>query len=189
MVGKIYESKRTEGVKVKVIKFEEKFKTVIIEYLTGDKTGTSSSITTATLKRWWEEIEVINETDEAPELLAGSDSKEQAETVIEEHKLVPMPGIEKLAELKKQYTSIKFNSSSLNPLFILKPNKSDSTNYKIQYNEHCIGELFIRKSFIYVCIKRVISGFEVKHKSYRPYPEYHKVFATNSINIILKEVI
>lgn len=54
---KIYVSKRNENVTAKIIKEDEKFKTVVIEYLTGDKAGQNNSITTSTLKRWWKENE------------------------------------------------------------------------------------------------------------------------------------
>lgn len=129
---KVYVSKRNENVTAKIIKEDEKFKTVVIEYLTGDKAGQNNSITTSTLKRWWKETEVEDsqveeeltvedemkqvelelladedETDANLELLAGGDSVEQVETPIIEHKLVPMPGVEMLAELKAEYTKEK----------------------------------------------------------------------------------
>lgn len=55
---KVYVSKRDENVTAKIIQEDEKFKTVIIEYLTGDKSGQNNSITTSTLKRWWKETEI-----------------------------------------------------------------------------------------------------------------------------------
>ena len=194
MVGKIYESKRTEGVKVKVIKFEEKFKTVIIEYLTGDKTGTSSSITTATLKRWWEEIEVINETDEALELLAGGDSKEQAESVIAEKELTDEEyakiGLEIAEQAKKKTEEHKKSKKISNidrskEILELDAFIGNTYNnkyyesvkcYKIIKNEKTVAEIYPRKKEIEVRVKSIKDNFDsdVRYKDgYKYYLPVH----------------
>ena len=105
---KIYVSRRDENVTAKLDEAYTNKQTVMLEYLTGDKVGKTTSITHCTLKRWWKVVEVedtvedINETDTNIESSTDGDSKEQEETVIDEHKLVPMPGIEKLEELKNE---------------------------------------------------------------------------------------
>lgn len=63
---KVYVSKRNENVTAKIIKEDEKFKTVVIEYLTGDKAGQNNSITTSTLKRWWKETEIEEVEEKIP---------------------------------------------------------------------------------------------------------------------------
>lgn len=194
MVGKIYESKRTEGVKVKVIKFEEKFKTVIIEYLTGDKTGTSSSITTATLKRWWKEIEVINETDEALELLAGGDSKEQAESVIAEKELTDEEyakiGLEIAEQTKKKTEEHKKSKKISNidrskEILELEAFIGNTYNnkyyesvkcYKIIKNDKTVAEIYPRKKEIEVRVKSIKDNFDldVRYKDgYKYYLPVH----------------
>lgn len=105
---KIYVSRRDENVTAKLDESYSNEQTVILDYLTGPKTGKNICITMSTLKRWWKETEIedttedIDETDANLELLAEGDSKKQAETVVKEHELVPMPGIEKLEELKNE---------------------------------------------------------------------------------------
>lgn len=86
---KIYVSRRDENVTAKLDETYSNEQTVILEYLTGDKIGKTTSITHSTLKRWWKAVEVentvedIDETDANLELLAGGDSKEQAETPVD----------------------------------------------------------------------------------------------------------
>lgn len=50
-----YVSKKDPSVIAKVVEQNEKYKTVILEYLTGENAGKTISITTSTLHRWWEE--------------------------------------------------------------------------------------------------------------------------------------
>lgn len=49
----IYQSKKDPNVKVKILNKEEKYGTVLMEYISGEKKGTTTSITLATLHRWW----------------------------------------------------------------------------------------------------------------------------------------
>lgn len=53
----VYVSRRDETVKVKLIKYEEKFKTYLVEYLNGERKGKTTSFSSSTMKRWWKEIE------------------------------------------------------------------------------------------------------------------------------------
>jgi hypothetical protein len=56
-MAEIYVSKKNKEVKAEVLRREEKYKTVIIKYLSGEKEGTSVSITESTFKRWWKKDE------------------------------------------------------------------------------------------------------------------------------------
>ena len=51
-----YQSKKDETVTAKLVSEEEKYGTVILEYLTGNEIGKTISVTTSTLKRWWRKI-------------------------------------------------------------------------------------------------------------------------------------
>ena len=51
----VYISRRDETVKVKLIKYEEKFKTYLVEYLTGEHKGKTTSFSSSTMKRWWKQ--------------------------------------------------------------------------------------------------------------------------------------
>lgn len=83
----MYVSKKNEEVRAKVIQEEEKYGTVLLEYVSGEKVGKNFSITTSTLKRWWrkadETVEVVSPekdpTDESLALLGGGDSAEIVE--------------------------------------------------------------------------------------------------------------
>lgn len=68
----VYVSRKDKTVKVKLIKYEEKFKTYLVEYLTGERKGKTISFSSSTMKRWWKEIE-----DEATE-----DAAEDAHIVL-----------------------------------------------------------------------------------------------------------
>ena len=69
-----------------VISEDTKCKTVMLQFADD---GSVVPITTATLKRWWKPVEENTEVKESEETL------------------VPMPGIEKLAELKKEVSKDK----------------------------------------------------------------------------------
>ena len=51
----VYVSRRDETVKVKLIKYEEKFKTYLVEYLNGERKGKTTSFSSSTMKRWWKQ--------------------------------------------------------------------------------------------------------------------------------------
>lgn len=53
----MYESKRDKTVHARIIKEDTERKTVIIEYLSGNKKGKNTCITTSTLKRWWNKVD------------------------------------------------------------------------------------------------------------------------------------
>lgn len=195
MVGKIFESKRTEGTTAKIIKFEEKFNTVVIEYLTGDKKGTSSSITTSTLKRWWKEIET-------PTMDEDSEVEEQIQVLEEEHKLVPMPGIEKLEELKKEYPKKKTKKSSIdrsNEILELDAFIGNTYNnkyyesvkcYKIIKDGKTIAEVYPRKKNIEVRVKAIKEDFDsdVLYKDgYKYYLPVHYFIEYSSLALDLIE--
>lgn len=112
---KIYVSRRDENVTAKLEEAYTNEQTVMLEYLTGDKVGKTTSITHSTLKRWWKAVEVeeVKEEDtylEEELIYTVEDAKafnklskvEKIELSTEEHKLVPMPGIEKLEVYKNE---------------------------------------------------------------------------------------
>lgn len=178
---KVYVSKRDENVTAKLDENYTNEQTVILDYLTGDKVGKNTCVTKATLKRWWKEIEVINETNEALELLAGSDSKEQAETVIEEHKLVPMPGIEKLEELKKEYSDNNIYN------FISVPSKKGFNLVKL--DNKTIAHIYIRKSYILVYLKEKLDSYNYQVKNYKGSFSYlYKVLSESEMYDILNHI-
>lgn len=74
-MGKLYSSKKDPAVTGRIVKDEtKKFGTVIMEYLSGDNKGQTTSISTATLKRWWR---VTGEVDDAD---VGGDKSVEAES-------------------------------------------------------------------------------------------------------------
>ena len=112
---KIYVSRRDENVTAKLDEAYTNKQTVMLEYLTGDKVGKTTSITHSTLKRWWKAVEVeeVKEEDtylEEELIYTVEDAKafnklskvEKIELSTEEHELVPMPGIEKLEVYKNE---------------------------------------------------------------------------------------
>ena len=103
LVGKIFEDRKNSNRKVVVKDYQvsaNDIEVVTIEFLDGcgKKAGTVENKFLKSFKKSWKETdEVIEETVE---------EVEQVEEVVE-NKLVPMPGIEKLAELKEEYSTEK----------------------------------------------------------------------------------
>lgn len=58
---KIYVSRKDETVKAKLVEYNEKFKTYMVEFITGDRTGKTTSFSASTIKRWWKETESSEE--------------------------------------------------------------------------------------------------------------------------------
>lgn len=73
----VYVSRRNETVKVKLIKYEEKFKTYLVEYLTGEHKGKTTFYSSSTMKRWWKEIEDEATKDVVEEAPIALDTKKE----------------------------------------------------------------------------------------------------------------
>lgn len=90
----------------------------MVEFITGDRTGKTTSFSASTIKRWWKLVKEVQEeldndikedinyteselTDEEYARI-GLEIAEQSKKKVSSHKLVPMPGIEKLKELKNE---------------------------------------------------------------------------------------
>lgn len=61
-----YQSKKDETVLAKLISSDDKYKTSLLEYTTGEKAGQTFNVTEATLKRWWKKVD-SNAVVETPE--------------------------------------------------------------------------------------------------------------------------
>lgn len=79
---KVFLSKKDNETRFELI--QEQDGKCEVRFLNGSKKGETTTYTSGTIKRWWKEV------------------KEVAEAKKERH-LVPMPGIEKLENLKKEY--------------------------------------------------------------------------------------
>ncbi len=53
-----YISKKDNTTLIKLVEFNEKFKTYTIEFLNGDKKGKQLSYCSSTIKRWWKKCDV-----------------------------------------------------------------------------------------------------------------------------------
>lgn len=118
---------------MEILKQDEKKGTMLIKF----EDGTSTSITTGTFKRWYRQVEdnvateietPVNEPVRA--VVDGDTDEEYIQEVMQQKKdlgiecppikevevvetnLVPMPGIEKLADLKKEYSKPKKEKKS-----------------------------------------------------------------------------
>lgn len=99
-------SMRNEGVTAKVVSYDNTCKTVMIEILTGENAGKTVVYTLSTIKRWWKVVEEVSndevdETEEALELLAGGDSVEQANVVLETPEVEEVHNNEEVEKSKK----------------------------------------------------------------------------------------
>ena len=169
MVGQIYSSKKDSQVSAKVISFDDKFNTVLIEYLTGDKIGKTANITTSTLKRWWK----IEDQDRNLDILNGPDGftpeqKEVEVQTIKEKELVTMPGIEKLSDLKKEYdkeSELTDKNYAKIGLEICKQAEQKSENIKSNINNNDIVETLKSKYDLIWCEYANLYKVKVKGKT------------------------
>ena len=53
---KVYESRKDKAIKAKLIEYNAKFNTYMVEFITGDRKGKTTSFSASTMKRWWKEI-------------------------------------------------------------------------------------------------------------------------------------
>lgn len=163
---RIYVSRRDENVTAKLDEAYSNEHTVMLEYLTGDKKGKTTSITHSTLKRWWKAVEVkdtveeIDETDTNLELLVSSDSKEQAETLVEEYAKIGLEIAEQAKEKARKHKNNKVdNSDKLYELELLL-NNLDSKYYesvrcyKIKAEGKTIAEVYPQKKGIRVYVHK-----------------------------------
>lgn len=79
---KVFLSKKDNETKFELI--QEQDGKCEVRFLNGSKKGETTTYTSGTIKRWWKEVEEVEE-------------------LAKEKHLVPMPGIEKLEALKKEY--------------------------------------------------------------------------------------
>lgn len=156
----IYENKRNQD-KVKVEASSLSLDVVEVTYISSNKheAGETAFIKIGTFKRWWSLVEEVVEE-------ADADIKED----IEPDTLVPMPGTEKLEELKKEYTKKKTKKSSvdrtkeienvhnfLNNLgsFISSEYFSNVNCYKLKRNGKTFAEVYPRRKNIEVRVKEI----------------------------------
>lgn len=102
----IYQSKKDPSVTAKLEKKEEKYGTVLLEYITGNEVGKTISITSSTLKRWWKLLETKTEGESFEDTI----DYEKVNTKYpepKEKKYIPKPQsvIEYEAKKEKRYNS------------------------------------------------------------------------------------
>lgn len=98
----IYTSKKHPDVTAKIVKKPNET-TVILEYLTGDKVGENTTITTGTLERYWRKGEKKSATD-----VLNVDMNEVNEPYPEPEKkeYIPKPEVVKEYEAKKRVSKV-----------------------------------------------------------------------------------
>ena len=113
---KVFLSKKDNETKFELI--QERDGKCEVRFLNGSKKGETTTYTSGTIKRWWKLVKEVQEesdndikedinyteselTDEEYARI-GLEIAEQAKKKVSSHKLVPMPGIEKLKELKNE---------------------------------------------------------------------------------------
>ena len=79
---KVFLSKKDNETKFELI--QEQDGKCEVRFLNGSKKGETTTYTSGTIKRWWKEVEEVEESTK-------------------ERQLVAMPGIENLENLKKEY--------------------------------------------------------------------------------------
>lgn len=190
MINKIYSSKKDTEVKAVVISVEEKFGTVLIKYLTGDKTGKTANITTSTLKRWWKEIKENNDADDI--------------MIQKEDPTIEVPDINSLSEIKEIKTEPKSkeeyvehsNNDTFENLKLALENAGFNIRTRNIKNFMCvrhegektsIADIIVRTKFVQLKIKNMpVTSFEVTTNLNNHFPFSIKVPYTDDLvsNII-----
>lgn len=176
---KVFLSKKDNETKFELI--QEQDGKCEVRFLNGSKKGETTTYTSGTIKRWWKEVEEVEEP-------------------AKERHLVPMPGIEKLEALKKEYSrkssSKKIDrSKELLELDSFLGNTYNNTwyssvkCYKIKKNGKTIAEVYPRRKNIEVRVKKVKDDFDSDilykdgYKYYLPV-HYYVSYETDYIKII-----
>lgn len=181
---------KKNGVVIEIQSTDNKTGTVIAQICSGNNSGEIKRYSTGTIKRWYKEF--IEETVE---------EVEQVEEVVE-HKLVPMPGIEKLAELaeqtkkkSKQKTSKIDRTNDLSEIDAFIENNYNNKYYesvkcyKIIKDGKTVAEVYPRKKNIEVRVKTVKDDFNSDifykdgYKYYLPV-HYFIEYSTDYIKLI-----
>lgn len=186
---KIYVSRRDENVTAKLDESYSNEQTVMLEYLTGDKVGKTTSITHSTLKRWWKVVEVedtmeeVDETDTNIEPLADGDSKEQEETPVDIMTITrpvvevvnkPVKKTKKVSQIDRSKEILELDAFIENTY----NNKyyESVKCYKIIKNDKTVAEIYPRKKEIEVRVKSIKDNFDsdVRYKDgYKYYLPVH----------------
>lgn len=117
MLNKIFKAV-SNGEIIKVIEFDDKSKQCIVEFENG-KTRAYSSVTLKDKRRF---IPIESDEEQIAEIMKQKEELGiEVPKITEEPKLVPMPGIEKLEELKNEFSgrkpriTITFNGETKTP--------------------------------------------------------------------------
>lgn len=101
----IYQSKKDETVKAKLLSQDEKYGTSLLEYTEGKDAGKTVSITNSTLKRWWKKVEEDKKVEGALKIDYEKVNTKYPEPV--EQKYIPKPQsvIEYEEKRRKKYNN------------------------------------------------------------------------------------
>lgn len=150
---KVFLSKKDNDTKFELI--QEQDGKCEVRFLNGSKKGETTTYTSGTIKRWWKEVEEVEEPTK-------------------ERHLDPMPEIEKLEDLKKEY-SRKSSSKKIDRTEAVKKivemliddyvyKYYDSVNcykvYDIMTENHVIAEIYPQRKKI-VCYLHSLEGIDL----------------------------
>lgn len=127
-----YQSKKDPNVYATVDSYDEKYKTTILVYETGEKAGKSVNVSASTLKRWWRKVEDEN--------VLNIDFEQVNEPYPEpkEQKYIPKPQavIEyEEKKLKKRYNGELPSFEQIVDMFGGKLKKVNETSSYIKFND------------------------------------------------------
>lgn len=190
----IYENKRNND-KVQVESSSLKFGEVEVTYISSAKhqVGDTQFIKIGTFKRWWNLVEEVQEE-------ADNDIKEdiidaEIELNVNMENLVPMPGIEKLEVLKKEYSRkekidiFDYIVDSVNLDYKLSADgrrlyiKAKNFNFTIDKRKNKI-RIFISNKINIATLNNMIYDVVEKHSKYYFYVDKDNILAV--LNILLK---
>lgn len=99
-MSKVYSKKDNPEIKGRIVEENQKYGSVVIEYLTGDEAGKTTNISTSTLKRWWKvEGEVDDEKVEQ--------GKKEADEAAKQAEIDAQEFVTKVKPTKKKKPSVE----------------------------------------------------------------------------------
>lgn len=173
----MYESKRDKAVYVRIIKEDTERKTVIIEYLSGDKKGKNTCITTSTLKRWWKKVEEEQVQNE-PSLM------EEPEKIQEIKDIKKSPKSKKTMNKRiREKEQIKGRLASYNSKYF--ENVKCYKIFRANETKKAVAEVYPRSKHIEIRVKTVTPDVSIEYKEgYKYYLPIHYFIAYEHIDYL-----
>lgn len=193
----LYVSRKDNETLAKLVGEEEKYGTVMLEYVSGEKVGKSINITNSTLKRWWKPVEdtesvgvITDPSVESVEEVLTTDTEVVEETPVE------TPSKRKETRRKKTTSKVD-NTQAIEKIKEFLKSTFDvsyyeSVNcYKLKTNGKSVAEVYLRRKQVELRIKnteKIPEGVNYK-EGYKYYLPVHVYISYDNCPQVLQDIL